>query len=420
MKSDDIVLIESDKTVGGRVKTDKKDGFLLDHGFQVFIENYPCSQKIFDYNSLNLHPFLPGAIVKIGENFYPVSDPIRRPQDIFQSLITPIGTILDKLKVGLFSVIIRFISVDNILRSEEINTYKYLSDKLILSSSMIDSFFKPFFQGIFLSPLQLQSSNMFQFVFKMFTEGQASLPRDGMEGIPRQLASQIPLKSIILNTKVENFSFKGSDKSKKIYVNTLNTSKIKKTYEADRLIIATDPINAKKLIETSGIGIPRFDIPDARGSTTLYFGMDTEFPPILDRMLILNGESDATNNEIFTINNLCFPSQVSKSYAPPGKSLLSITLCKFIDTNISDQELEEKIRIQLRKWWSIDTIDTCYLLKIYRIKYAQPAQNPPYNVLKPSQIAENLFCCGDHMNSATLNGAIESGIFVANEVTKSL
>ena len=84
------------------------------------------------------------------------------------------------------------------------------------------------------------------------------------------------------------------------------------------------------------------------------------------------------------------------------------------------KELEEKIRIQLRKWWSIDTIDTCYLLKIYRIKYAQPAQNPPYNVLKPSQIAENLFCCGDYMNSATLNGAIESGIFVANEVTKSL
>ena len=420
MKGDDLVLIESDTAVGGRVKTDKKDGFLLDRGFQVFIENYPCSKQIFDYNSLNLKPFLPGAMVKIGENFYPVSDPIRRPQDILRSATTPIGTILDKLKVGLFSVIIRFISVENIFRSKEIDTYKYLSDKLNLSSSIINSFFKPFFQGIFLSPLQLQSSNMFQFVFKMFTEGQASLPKDGMGVIPCQLASQIPLNSIILNTKVENFNYIASDESKKMYVNTLNTNKIKKTYEADRLIIATDPINAKKLIETSGIGIPRFNIPDERGSTTLYFGIDTEFPPILDRVLILNGESDATSNEIFTINNLCFPSQVSKSYAPPGKSLLSITLCRFIDTNISDQELEEKIRIQLRKWWNIDTIDTWYLLKIYRIRYAQPAQNPPYNVLKPSQIAKNLFCCGDHMNSPTLNGAIESGILVANEINKSL
>ncbi len=421
IKEEDLALIEWDKNVGGRVKTDFIDGFLLDRGFQVFIENYPYSKSIFDYNSLNLQPFLPGAFVKIDENFYSVSDPFRRPQDILKSLTTPIGTLLDKLKVGLFSVIIRFLSIEYILQSNETDTYKYLSEKLNLSSSMIDKFFKPFFQGIFLSPLQFQSSKMFQFVFKMFTEGQASLPKDGMESIPRQLASQIPSNSIILNTKVEKFSYLENNGDKKFHVQTLSTSKIKNTYTTDRLIIATDPINAKKLIESSGI-TTTFNIPDARGSTTLYFGMDTEFPPILDRILILNGESDASNDDIFTINNLCFPSQISKSYAPYGKSLLSVTLCRYIDDNISDQELEKNIRMQLRKWWSKDKdiIDSWYLLKIYRIKYAQPAQNPPYNLSKPSAIAENIFCCGDHMNSATLNGAIESGILVANEVIESL
>ena len=37
-----------------------------------------------------------------------VSDPFRRPQDIYGSLISPIGTLVDKIKVGLFSVLIRF------------------------------------------------------------------------------------------------------------------------------------------------------------------------------------------------------------------------------------------------------------------------------------------------------------------------
>ena len=36
-----------------------------------------------------------------------------------------------------------------------------------LSDSMIDRFFNPFYQGIFLSPLSEQSSRMFGFLFKV-------------------------------------------------------------------------------------------------------------------------------------------------------------------------------------------------------------------------------------------------------------
>jgi len=57
---------------------------------------------------------------------------------------------------------------------------------------MIDRFFKPFFQGIFLSPVKLQSSKQFEFVFKMFTEGYATLPSNGMGEISKQLALSLP------------------------------------------------------------------------------------------------------------------------------------------------------------------------------------------------------------------------------------
>lgn len=47
-------------------------------------------------------------------------------------------------------------------------------------------------KGIFLSPLEEQSSRMFEFVFKMFSVGAASLPEGGMGQVPLQIAADLP------------------------------------------------------------------------------------------------------------------------------------------------------------------------------------------------------------------------------------
>lgn len=47
-------------------------------------------------------------------------------------------------------------------------------------------------QGIFLSPLEEQSSLLFNFVFKMFSVGAASLPEGGMGEVPKQIAADLP------------------------------------------------------------------------------------------------------------------------------------------------------------------------------------------------------------------------------------
>lgn len=61
------------------------------------------------------------------------------------------------------------------------------------------------------------------------------------------------------------------------------------------------------------------------------------------------------------------------------------------------------------------------LLKIYRINYSQPAQTIPYDINgKPVKLNENIYVCGDHRNTATLNGAIKSGRLVAKELLKTL
>lgn len=57
------IIIEATDRVGGRVKTDKINGYQLDQGFQVLLTAYPAAQKYLEYKSLELQHFLPGASI---------------------------------------------------------------------------------------------------------------------------------------------------------------------------------------------------------------------------------------------------------------------------------------------------------------------------------------------------------------------
>ncbi|MGB1610682.1 MAG: FAD-dependent oxidoreductase, partial [Ilumatobacteraceae bacterium] len=59
----DTIVIEASDGVGGRVRTDQVDGFLLDRGFQVMLTAYPELHRQFDVEALDLRSFDPGALV---------------------------------------------------------------------------------------------------------------------------------------------------------------------------------------------------------------------------------------------------------------------------------------------------------------------------------------------------------------------
>lgn len=409
-----FIIIEASDGPGGRIRTDKIDGYLLDRGFQVFIEEYPQAKELLNYNKLNLEKFLPGALVRYDNTFYKVSDPFRRPQDIFASIFTPIGDLLDKIKIGIFSILIRFFTIDEIIAKEESDTLNYLSNKQGLSSSMIERFFAPFYQGIFLSPLEYQNSRMFEFVFKMFTEGAACLPAAGMQEICEQIVENFPEDTIEYNTKVKEIKSPGKIIA---YSSTGNSEEI----NCKALVVATDPDMAKILLNGEKDGNIKKDIniPIGRSSTCLYYGFEGE-PPIKDPMLILNGENSLSNNNNWesnvSINNICFPSQVSSTYAPIGCSLASVTVVGHA-SGVSEDALQDSVRNQLKDWFGDEIVNKWKFLRTYRIKYAQPAQTPPYDIQgRTASLEDGVFICGDHRGTATLNGAIESGRRAAKSV----
>ena len=94
----EVVVFEASDGVGGRVRTDERDGFLLDRGFQVYFTAYPVSRRHLDHEALNLRAFDPGAIVCRGGKKDVLSDPLRDPRALVPSLLSDAATFSDKLR----------------------------------------------------------------------------------------------------------------------------------------------------------------------------------------------------------------------------------------------------------------------------------------------------------------------------------
>ena len=74
-KGIEAMVLEASDNVGGRVRTDKVDGYKLDRGFQVLLTSYPEAIKILDYKALNLKILPSGARIRIGNHYHVMPNP---------------------------------------------------------------------------------------------------------------------------------------------------------------------------------------------------------------------------------------------------------------------------------------------------------------------------------------------------------
>src|SRR5450759_3374761 len=108
------------------------------------------------------------------------------------------------------------------------------------------------------------------------------------------------------------------------------------------------------------------------------------------------------------LNDLCVPSDVAPSYAPPGAALVSATILGI--PPMDDDGVETAVREQLRGWFGAQ-VDGWRRLAVYRIPFALPAQPPEVlaRPQRPVRLRDGLFVCGDHRDTASIQGAMVSG-----------
>jgi phytoene dehydrogenase-like protein len=383
------LILEAADRVGGRVITDQVEGFQLDYGFQVLLTAYPECKQYLDYEALKLRYFDPGAIIFEDGKRMIFNDPLRKPAGALQLLFSSLGTLSDKLKLGKLNLELRKMTIEEIFQQPDMTTMEYLK-KYGFSEKVLSNFLKPFFSGIFLEDQLSTSSRMFQFIFKMFSEGYAAIPAEGMQAIPEQLFKKLRNTEIRFNSKV-----KSVEPGKVILEN-------EETLTAESIIIATNPEEMMPNMKGQFSGF--------KSTVNLYFSVPTD--PIKKNMLGLVPE------EKYLINNFCFVNDAAPEYAPKGQNLLSVTLVGIPE--MDDRQLEELVKKEL-----IQLVDPSMreakLLKIYRIKQALPKVDDPQQFVNytSSRIYENIFLAGDYLLNGSLNAAMTSGRNAAMAVAKN-
>ncbi|PSS26226.1 15-cis-phytoene desaturase [Actinidia chinensis var. chinensis] len=384
-----FLLLDASDAVGGRVRTDAVDGFLLDRGFQIFITAYPEAQKLLDYDALDLRKFYSGARIYYGGRFHTVADPIRHFSDALQTLTNPIGTVLDKFLIALTRIRVLIRSDGEILSADEISTVELLR-KIGFSEAIVDRFFRPFFGGIFFDRELETTSRLFDFVFKCLALGDNTLPAKGISAIPEQLAAKLPSDSILLNSRVVSV---GDSASVRLQSGELITSEL-------GLIIAVEEPEAIKLL--AGKLEPRPVQKPARSTVCLYFSAEPSQIPVIDPVLFLNGSGKGI------VNNMFFATNVAPSYGPSGRALVSVSLIGLFE-DVKDEDLTAEVVRELSGWFGEKMVGPWRHLKTYRVGFAQPNQSPPTDLMKNPRLGPGLYLCGDYQTSATFDGALVSG-----------
>lgn len=381
-------LIEASGSLGGRMKTEEYKGFLLDYGFQVFLSAYPEAMQTLDYDRLNLQSFMPGSIIRINNSFQKVIDPANQPLQALGSIFAPLGSLADKFKLASLRSRIMSKPPEAIFReSQGLTTYQYLKQKGF-SDKIIDRLFRPFLGGIYLSRELETSSQMLEFVFRMFSEGNTCVPAHGIQAIPDQLAEPIPADKLMLNQPVKQIQ------------NSTVTLANGEQLTADSIVVATESPAAADLLQLPAIRT------EQNSTTCLYFVVAGE-PPTKERLLILNGNPDGP------INSLAVMSQVAPNYAPKDKHLVAVSI---VGKPVSSPY--ERVLEQLKTWYSPAYIDQWEHLKTYTVAYGLPEKPPSEFLRDPARFGlhANHFLCGDHLTTASQNGAMVSGRQAAEQV----
>lgn len=387
-------VLDADDRPGGRVQTDLFEGYRLDRGFQILLAAYPEAQRVLDYAALDLRDFEPGALVHARGGLHRMSDPLRRPGQALQTLLAPIGTLSDKIRLGLLSLSLRRGRARDLLHTPDGSTLEALREAGF-SDGIIDGFLRPFVGGIQLDPDLEVSRRRFAIIFRMLSVGAACLPAKGMGQIPAQLAARLPGGSLRSNTVAERIE------GTTVHLTT------GESIAARTVVVATEGAGAARLLD-----IPK--VP-GRPASCMYFTADT--PPFEGPLLVLEGETGPAKN-------LIVPSNLSREYAPTGRALIAAALPGSLADGapgISDDEdgAVHALRRQLRGWFG-EAVDGWQHLRTYRIEHAHPDQRPPFEPKKPVSLDGGLYVCGDHRDTASIQGALFSGWRTARAVARDL
>ncbi|MFJ4693015.1 NAD(P)/FAD-dependent oxidoreductase [Streptomyces sp. NPDC088766] len=379
-----VRVVEAGDEVGGRMRSDRVEDFVVDRGFQVFNTSYPQVRRRLVLKDLRLRPFTPGVLIHSPSGRLRFSDPTRRPRTLPDLLPGRLAGPRDLAALGLLSARDMLAPPRRLKRLADTTTRTALADAGI-SDAFVERFFRPFLSGVFLEDELETSARVFHLVWRSMLRGTLCLPAEGIGAVPRALAAALPRGTVHLETPVERLTDDGAL--------TAGGREI----AARAVVVATGPGPVRDLL-------PEVGLPDYRVVTTYYHAAPRS--PLGEPTLLVD-----TRRRFL---NTCVLSDVVPAYAPPGHALVATSVLG------RDREGgEHAVRAALGEAYGTGT-DGWDLLTVRTIEDALPAMAPPRPLTRTTRVAPGRYVCGDHRATGSVQGALASGARAAREVLRDL
>lgn len=375
-----VRVLEASDAVGGRMRTDRQDGFLLDRGFQVFNTSYPQVRRRLRLGALRLRPFAAELLLHTPSGRTRFADPTRRPRDAGFLVPGRVASARDLAALGVLSARDMLLPARRVKRGPDRTTLTALAGAGI-SPALVETLFRPFLSGVFLEDELETSSRFFHLVWRGFLRGTLCLPADGMGAVPALLAAALPEGTVRLESPVEAVTEEGvllADGGEAA---------------AEVVVVATEAASAGRLL-------PGLAVPPGRTVTTYYHA--TAQPPLREPVLLLDTARRFLNTSVLT--------EVAPGYSGDGRALVSTSVL-----GDPDDGHEATLRGQLAEVYAAPT-DGWEFLARRTVRDALPAMPAPHPLSRDCRLGPGRYVCGDHRATGSVQGAMASGARAARQI----
>lgn len=407
-----VRVLEAAPYVGGRMSTERIDGFRLDRIGQVLSTAYPELLRTPGLEGLVLRPFAPGVLVhsegrryRAGENSGVRSargaltaaralasaprgsagrggTPSRAGAALREG--APLGGALDQARLG--SALGRFAAtpVERLLSRPELPALEALFRRG-LPPRTVNGFLRPLLSALLSDPDLSTSSRCADLALRGFARGRLCLPEGGAGTLPELLAATLPPGTVRTGAHVTGASISSV------------TTEEDGALGCRSLLVATGARTASELL-------PGLRVPDFHPVTVLHHTTDSA--PRTGCALVLDADRSGP------VSHTAVVSAVDPTRAPDGQVLISSTVL-----GTPPPGLDDGVRSHLARLYGTPTEDW-ELLAVHHDPEAVPAMPAPHDVRRPVRLLSGLYVCGDHRETSTVQGALHSGRRAAQEILR--
>ena len=383
----EVVVLESESHVGGRVTSETVDGFTVDRGFQVLNPAYPAVRRWVDVEALGLRTFDAGVLARTDDGLRVLADPRRTPRLGVATLRSGLLGIAGVW--GLARWLAPSLARPQAAAAGEDTTLSRALDSHGVRGDL-RRVIERFLAGVVVDPDGTTSAQFVRLLLRSFALGRPGLPEGGMRRLPEQLATG--LADVRLGVRVEAVRSTVTGMSG---VDTAGGS-----LSARQVVVATGPTESTRLAGGRPVAM--------NGLTTWWFAVD-EAPDARPMVAVDARGSQTPPGPVW---NAAVVSTVAPSYAPAGRHLVEATTLLARPDGRAD---EGQVLAHLRGLYGCDTA-SWEVLAHHVIPEAVPASPPPLRLTQPVAVGHGLFVCGDHRDTASIQGALVSGQRAARAV----